>query len=156
MENGVLLDATMVRCAANRSASKYEPACVNAREAINRIATAEEETRRAALEKESERKRRALRRAQEAASQARRRAEEAERLREEAAYIAQFEGRTIEPGNAQPRVPAGSTLPPSPPQPVPTQAAEDDVETPPNDQSVDAGTDLDAIREELKRRQNQQ
>ncbi len=98
VDNSILLEATMVRCSANRSSTKYETECVNAREAINRLAIAEEEARRAELEAQSERKRRALRRTQEAATQARRRAAEAARKREEAAYLSQF----IDPTGTEP------------------------------------------------------
>lgn len=87
MEDPILLDATMVRCVANRNSVSYDPECVNAREAVERIAAAEEKARQAALEAESERKREALRRAQEAADAARRRAEELERLRQEAELL---------------------------------------------------------------------
>jgi hypothetical protein len=87
MEDPILLEATMVRCVANRNSINYDPECVNAREAVERIAAAEAEARRAALEAESERKREALRRAQEAADEARRRAAEEERLRREAELL---------------------------------------------------------------------
>ena len=90
MENPMLLEAAMVRCSADRARTRYEPECINAREAVNRIQIVEEEARRTELEAGSERKRKALRRTQQAAAEARRRAEEAERLREEAEYLAQF------------------------------------------------------------------
>ena len=77
LDNRILLEATMVRCGKNRNMSKYEVDCVNAREAINRIATIDEKERRAELEAQSARKRKALRRTQEAAAEARRRAAEA-------------------------------------------------------------------------------
>ena len=86
----ILLDAAMARCSQNRATMKYEPECVNAREAADILARDEEAERRQQLEAESDRKRAALRRAQEAADEARRRAAEAARQREEAEYLAQF------------------------------------------------------------------
>ncbi|MFQ6004783.1 MAG: EexN family lipoprotein [Woeseia sp.] len=91
LENRILLEATMIRCGENRNMSKYEADCVNAREAINRIAAEEQRARRAELEAQSERKRKALRRTQQAAAEARRRAAEERRRREEAEYLGVFE-----------------------------------------------------------------
>ena len=91
LANKVLLDATMAKCLSDRPRMKYEPECVNAREAANAIARAEEAERRQLLEARSERKRTALRRAQEAAEEARRRAEEAARRRREEEYLGLFE-----------------------------------------------------------------
>jgi len=90
VENPILLEAAVVRCARNRSESRYDTECINAREAVNIIQAKEEELRSTELEARSERKRQALRRTQQAAAEARRRAEEAERLRKEAEYLAQF------------------------------------------------------------------
>ena len=90
VDNPIVLEAALVRCARNRSETRYEAECVNAREANKIIAAREEAKRRAEFEAQSERKRQALRRAQEAAAEARRRAAEAEKRREEAAYLAQF------------------------------------------------------------------
>jgi hypothetical protein len=85
VENPILLEAALVRCSQDRRESRYDPECINAREAVNRIEAKEEEIRRVELEVRSEAKRRALRRTQEAQAEAHRRAEEAERLREERA-----------------------------------------------------------------------
>ncbi len=90
MENPNLLEATVVRCSQNRSETRYDPECVNAREAVSRMAAREEQAGRAALEAQSERKRQALRRTQEAAAEARRRTADANQRREEAEYLAQF------------------------------------------------------------------
>lgn len=90
VENPILLEAAMVRCSRDRRESRYDQECINAREAVNRIEAKEEQMRREELEARSESKRRALRRMQEAQAEARRRAEEAERLRREAEYLAQF------------------------------------------------------------------
>ncbi|HSD70709.1 MAG TPA: EexN family lipoprotein [Woeseiaceae bacterium] len=154
VQNPILLEATMVRCAENRSQKKYDAECVNARDAVNRIAAMQEKARRAELEAQSEQKRQALRRTQEAAAEARRRAAEAQRLREEAAYLGQFDA--VPPGNSGTDPAAGSVDPAasgagtntpgasvSPPQTAPEAAP---AETP---------ADLEAIREELKRRQDE-
>jgi hypothetical protein len=90
LDNPILLEAAMVRCSRDRNESRYDPECVNAREAVKRVQAREEEARRIELEARSENKRKALRRMQEAQEEARRRAEEAERLRREAEYLAQF------------------------------------------------------------------
>lgn len=148
VQDPILLEAAMVRCGQNRSSTKYEPECVNAREAVNRIARAEEERRRENLEAESERKRRVLRRTQEAAAEARRQAEEAERLRREQEYLSQFE---LEPG-APDAAPAGQrdpsmdvpTAEPQRPVPASEEPAADDAAPP---------TDLQSIRDELARGQ---
>lgn len=90
VENPILLEAAMVRCSQDRSQTKYDPECVNARQAVARIQVKEEAKARAEFEARSESKRAALRRTQAAAAEARRRAEEARRKREEAEYLAQF------------------------------------------------------------------
>ena len=90
VENPRLLEATMVRCAQNRDELRYAAECVNAREAVDRIAATEEAAKRSELDAQSERKRESLRRAQQAASAARQRAAEAERMRKEAEYLGQF------------------------------------------------------------------
>lgn len=90
LDNPILLEAAMVRCSRDRRESRYDPECVNAREAVKRVQAREEEARRLELEARSENKRKALRRMQQAQEEARRRTEEAERLRQEAEYLAQF------------------------------------------------------------------
>ena len=152
LDNRNLLEATMVRCGENRNESKYEAECVNAREAINRIATDEERARRKDLEAQFERKRKSLRRTQEAASEARRRAAEARRRREEAEYLGVYDEsqpagesqNTLTPGAS---VESGSV--------EQTQGA-GEVEQAPADTVAPEGEaeqDLEAIREELRRRQ---
>ncbi len=91
MENAILLEATMVRCAENRAEARYDAECINAREAVNRLAAAEEQAKRQDLEAQSERKRQALRRAQEAAAEARRLAREEEERRRDAELHGVFE-----------------------------------------------------------------
>ena len=100
MEDPILLEATMVLCAENRAATRYEGECVNARSAVGQLAAAAEERKRKALEAESERKRRALRRAEEAAADARRRVAEEAKRREEAANFGVFE--PLPPAGGQP------------------------------------------------------
>lgn len=135
-----LLEATVVRCAANRLELKYTAECINAREAVDRIAVRKEVESRAAKEAESTRKREALRRSQEAAAAARARAEEAERLRREAEYLQQFDDL---PATAAPQ----SIPPPAQQEP---SASSSDSEPPPSD---DTTPTLDEVREELRRRQ---
>lgn len=168
LDNPILLEAAMVRCSRDRRETRYDPECVNAREAVNRIAAKEEATRRAELEARSEAKRRALRRTQEAQAEARRRAEEAERLRKEAEYLAQFgvlppsddgtEEDDTDAANApiavvpevgaedQPSEVYGETLPAGDGANAPTVQIETASE------SQDSSADLDDIREELRRR----
>ena len=90
LENPIMLEAAMVRCSQDRTATRYDAECVNARQAVTQIEAKEEAARQADFEARSKSKRQALRRAQEAAAQARQRAAEAERLRIEAEYLAQF------------------------------------------------------------------
>ena len=166
MENPRLLEATMVRCSQNRSTMKYETECVNARDAINRLERSEERERRAALEAQSERKRKALRATQEAAAAARRRAEEDQRQREEDEYLGMFEaessgqastaadpGYGVAPVNATPE-PVDLSPQSEPSQPVETESEPQPIpQAPAPTPSSDSTTDLDAIREELRRRQ---
>jgi type II secretory pathway pseudopilin PulG len=155
---------------------RYEAECVNAREANKQIAAREEAQRREEFEKQSERKRQALRRAQEAAATARRRAEEERRLLEEQEYLAQFgelppqtetssndvaggnEPIVVlpEPDETQPEVTVYDE-PAMAPQTAPLPSDEhrvapaDQIDNAPAVES-DASGDLDAIREELRRR----
>jgi hypothetical protein len=164
VENPILLEAAVVRCAQNRSSSKYEQECINAREAVNRIETKEEEGSRAELEARSERKRRALRRTQQATAEARRRAEEFERMREEAEYLAQFgvlppSEDEDEENRSEGNLPI-AVVPEYETTDQPTEAYGDALP------AVDGGnapvaepvpeeepaTDLDSVREELRRR----
>ena len=161
MENPRLLEATMVRCAQNRSETKYLVECVNARDAANRLEAGRKEAKSEELEAQSERKRQALRRTQEAVAEARRRAEEERNLREQAEYLGVTEGEmpdgaglTNDTESVPEAAPAvGGNAPGveiSPPEP-------DIVEDPPADMQPDAGvgSDLESIREELKRRQEE-
>lgn len=173
LDDSILLEAAMVRCSANRVQTRYEAECVNAREAVKIIAAREERERQAEMEALSEKKRRALRRTLDAAAEARKRAAEQERLRREAAYLAQF----------------GELPPPDLPGDEATDLAVDEgnapgavVPTTPGDENAPAGTsgkpmpapvdggnapgitvapeepaqsDLSQIREELRNRQQQ-
>jgi len=155
MENPRLLEATMVRCAQNRSESRYLVECVNARDAINRIEAVQERQRREEFEKQSEQKRQALRRTQEAAAEARRRALEAQRRREEENYLGLFDQAPGADGNAA-DVPGSSDAASNAPtiivEPQPTPAGS---EPPLVEDAQPPETDLGAIREELRRRQEQ-
>ena len=153
MDNPRLLEATMVRCGQNRSESKYVVECVNAREAVNRLEAAAERDRREGLEEQSERKRQALRRTQQAAAEARRRALEEQRRREEEEYLfgdapAGDVAAPLPDADSQPlgNEPAATVEPaPTLPSDSAPPAAAEPTEEP--------GTDLGAIREELRRRQ---
>ena len=150
MEQPRLLEATMVRCAQNRAESRYLAECINARDAVNRLEAAENRTRREDLEAQSKRKRQALRRTQEAAAEARRRAIDNQRRREEEAYQGIF-GQVPDPEDEA--VTTDQPLPASNNAPtviVPPAAEPEDV---PDEMIKEPETDLGAIREELKRRQ---
>ena len=151
------LEAAVVRCAANRSETRYDAECINARQAVSIIEAKEERARRAAFEAESDKKRQALRRTQQAAAEARRRAEEMERQRREAAYLAQF-------GELPPSDEAGDEADTSNAPGAVYEPVEGGVLNQPYDEApaVDGGNaptvetapegDLDAVREELRRR----
>ena len=154
MENPRLLEATMVRCGQNRSEMKYEAECVNARDAVNRLERAAERERRLQLEAQSDRKRQALRRTQEAAAAARRRAEEEQRRRQEAAYLGVFEdGSAVSheaPVQAPPPATGNAPVAEYDAPPTPETLSE---EVPVIDGSPAESSDLEAVREELRRRQ---
>jgi hypothetical protein len=144
VDNPIVLEAALVRCSRNRSETRYDAECVNAREANKIIAASEEAERRAEFEAQSERKRQALRRAQEAAAEARRRAAEAAKRREEAAYLAQF--GQLPPDDSQQ---TESDEDYSEPLFAP---ASDASNAPVAEQEPEPARNLDEIREELKRR----
>ena len=163
LENPIVLEAAMVRCSQNRDKTRYEPECVNARQAVSILEAKEERERAKQFEAQSERKREALRRTQAAAAEARRRAAEAERRRREAAYLAQFgelppaeDGEAVDGGTTANE--PGMVAPD--PEPVPAEAtapAQSNMQ-PASDGSNAPGvdgtppSDLNAIREELQRR----
>ena len=153
LDNRILLEATMVRCGENRNESKYEAECVNAREAINRIATEEEKARRAELEAQFERKRKSLRRTQQAAAEARRRSAEARRRREEAEYLGVYEDML--PGASNDGdTPEASGSEPNNPQATIEPAIDERPPVVESGQEAEVGQNLEAIREELRRRQD--
>ena len=164
LENPIVLEAALVRCAQNRRESRYEAECVNAREANKLVAAREEETRRAEFEKQSERKRQALRRTQEAAATARRRAAEAARRREEAAYLAQFGKLPPDAGANATESDAGNAPTAVIPEPAEEPGALDNTvyNEALTEPAADAGNapaaeteapeDLGEIRDELRRR----
>jgi hypothetical protein len=154
VDDPILLEATMVRCDRDRSATRYDAECVNARDAVDRLAAAREQARRQELEARSEQKRQALRRAQQAAAEARRKAEEAERRREEAEYYGEFESfpprddASENPEATKPDRDNGEDrVPPSPSPPGNSLQAEPAA-------SGDSETgEVEEVREELKRGQ---
>ena len=164
LDNPLLLEAAMVRCAKDRSASKYEQDCINAREAVNRIQVKEEDKQRAELETRSARKRQALRRTQQASAEARRRSQESERLRKEAEYLAQFGVLPPADDESENALPEGNlpiaVVPEFQNTNEPTGSSGDTTPAvdggnapvaEPSPEEEPAG-DLDAVREELRRR----
>jgi hypothetical protein len=160
VENPILLEAAMVRCSQDRAKTRYDAECINARQAVARVQAQEEAAEKAALEARSEQKRKALRRTQAAAAEARRRTAEAQRLREEAEYLAQF---GVEPaGEIEASDPlAEGNLPvavvPEEQEVTGTDAelesATDADDAPVPDSAPEpAASDLQSIREELRRR----
>lgn len=154
------LEAAVVRCSQNRSQTRYEAECVNARQAISIMEAKEDRARRDAFEAESNKKRQALRRTQQAAAEARRRAEEAAQRRREAEYLAQFgelppaENDGVEIDEAAMNAP--SAVIPAPDAevtqlPGDEQPATDGGNAPVAEPSPPA-TDIDAVREELRKR----
>ena len=165
VENPILLEAAMVRCSRNRSESKYEAECINARDAVRRIEVKEEAERRAALEESSERKRRALRRTQEAAAEARRRAAEMDRQRREAEYLAQFGELPPDAESGDQEALVGNEPTVTIPDTVDDTGSisrSGDVAIPASDggnapvveaePEAEPGSDLESIRDELRRR----
>lgn len=166
MEKPRLLEATMVRCAQRRSEMKYEAECINAREAVNRLANVDEQDRRQQMDAQSKRKRQALRRNQEAAAEARRRTLAAQHAREEAEYLGLFEQLPPVANSAQasqqnsqqlPQVPPGDVAPAAPQvqQSAPQSPAEELAPVVEQQEEAPVGSDLNAIREELRRRKDQ-
>lgn len=157
-ENPMMLEAAMVRCAQDRSKTRYDAECVNARQAVRQIEAKEDTARKAEFEARSESKRKALRRTQQAATQARRRAAESERLREEAAYLAQF-GVVLPDASSTPQSTANPGNTPQAVLPSALEQVEGEIEVansenPPLDsqQPADDVRDLSSIRDELQRR----
>ena len=160
LENPIVLEAAVVRCAQNRTESRYDAECVNARQAVSIIEAKEERARRDAFEAESDKKREALRRTQQAAAEARRRAIETERLREEAEYLAQF-GELPPPPDGETAVGEGAANAPAAVMP---EANADEVMSPTAESApasdggnapvaeADPVSDLDAVRDELRKR----
>ncbi|MCH9696078.1 MAG: EexN family lipoprotein [Gammaproteobacteria bacterium] len=165
LENPIMLEAAMVRCARDRSATRYDAECINAREAVSRIEAKEEAARQIDLDARSESKRQALRRAQGAAAEARRRSAEAKRKREEAEYLAQFGVLPPVPGDSEATEITGNTpvavLPEgdgstesnaggSVPMPVPATDGGNAPEM--TTEPEEDASDLASIRDELRRR----
>ena len=144
IDNPMLLEAAMVRCAQDREQSRYDAECVNARAAAERIQAQEEARGQAELAKQSMRKRNELRRTQAAVSEARRRVLLDEERRKEAEYLAQF-------GELPPAATVDEIDETAGNLPV---AVIPEVDEP--DQSAPAaetvGSDLEAIRKEMERR----
>ncbi|MDH3533113.1 MAG: EexN family lipoprotein [Gammaproteobacteria bacterium] len=159
LDEPILLEATMVRCAQNREETRYDAECVNARQAVSLIEAREERARRDAFERESERKREALIRTQKAAAEARRRAAEAEALQRESEYLAQFGESppvTVEQDGEQAANAPMAVIPQPEEAQEDTTVIFDDPPAPAGSNAPaaesEAGGDLDAVRDELRRR----
>ena len=170
VDNPITLEAAMVRCAQNRSETRYDAECVNARQAVSIIEAKEERARRDALEAQSERKREALWRTQKAAAEARRRAAEAEQRRKEAEYLAQFGvlPPTVEENGAEEAANMPGAVIPTGPEAGTSEQQETNVvfdELPPRNPAEsatdggnapvaaeDAAGNLSDVRDELRRR----
>jgi hypothetical protein len=177
VDNPQFLEAAVVRCAQNRTETRYDAECVNARQAVSMVEAREERARRERLEAQSESKRDALRRTQQTAAAARRRAAEQEQLRKEAEYLAQFGALpptaiestedelkanvpgVVIPTNDQPELKSNEPFYDDEPPVVFDELIRDYQEP---SQATDGGNapasesdeaDLDAVREELRRRQ---
>lgn len=179
LDNPQFLEAAVVRCSLNRAESRYETECVNARQAVSLIEAREERARRDRLEAESKSKRDALRRTQRAAAAARQQAAERARLREEAEYLAQFgavPAPVVQSDLPQLEANAPGAVIPSPQQTEqsptvveqqdslvifnePVRAYGDSVpasdggNAPGINSQPEAETDLNSVRDELRRRQ---
>lgn len=159
LDDPIVLEAAMVRCSQNRDRTRYDPECVNARQAVSILEAKEERERAKQFEAQSERKREALRRTQAAAAEARRRAAEAERRRREAEYLAQFgelpppEGGEAYGGAETLNAPA-TVVPDSGSEPVPAPGEMPPASDGNNAPAMDTTppSDINAIREELQRR----
>lgn len=173
LDDPIGLEATLARCNEQRGKSRDEPECINAREANNRLAAAEQRDLKRNLELESQRKLDAVRRRNEATAEAGRMAEEAARRREELRYEQQFEDVPVESSagdglssvdesgaapadlpsasrESAPQTPADDVIV-SDPQSVPLEApATESIEV--LEPEADAPTDLNSLREELNRR----
>lgn len=181
IDNPQFLEAAVVRCSVNRAESRYDTECVNARQAVSVIEAKEERARRDKLEAESQAKRDALRRTQRAAAAARREAAERARRREEAEYLAQF-GEALPPDDESglPELDANTpgAVIPAPVEPEETYlddamdgsavifeepvqrnsaAAVNNQPVVNNEPVANSApeSDLDSIRDELKRRQEE-
>lgn len=165
LENPIMLEAAMVRCSQDRTATRYDAECINAREAVKLIEAKEEQTRRVDFDAQSERKRQALRKTQEAAAQARRRVADSARLRKEAEYLAQF-GVALPPESAATEEEVVGN---SPQADIPENSGDRTLSSGPGDvieasdggnapvsatvpEEDEATTDLGSIRDELQRR----
>lgn len=181
LDNPQFLEAAVVRCSQNREESRYDAECVNARQVVSMIEAREERARRDRLEEESKVKRDALRRTQRAAAAARQHAAERERLRKEAEYLAQFgvvPQPVVESGLPRLEANAPGAVLPSPEQTQRTPTVVDTGQQPvifdepvrPYNDSVPASdggnapgtnsqpepeTDLNSVRDELRRRQQE-
>ncbi len=173
LDNPQFLEAAVVRCSQNRAETRYDAACINARQAVSVIEASEERAQRDRLEDESQSKRDALRRRQRAATAARRHAAEREQLRREAEYLAQFgelppvptesDEFDLEANAPGVVIPKNTESPQSDPpvifdEPVRENSAPVPASDAGNAPVIDNSSepDLNDVREELRRRQDEE
>ena len=167
MDDRIALQTVLTVCNADRSRSRTDIECRNAREAGKRISVLEEAENRRAFETESKRKLEALRRRNAELEERVRRAEEEAQRRAEELYNQQFEN-PIEDPDAADR--SGTEIEPAPTEYDSYSGAPDNgpeggdvagevpAETP-NDGAVpadDTVSDLEAVRQELERRRSEE
>ncbi|MEM7278205.1 MAG: EexN family lipoprotein [Pseudomonadota bacterium] len=164
LKDPIGLDATLERCNQRRGVSKDDVECQNARSANKRLGAIELENRRAEAEAESQRKLEVIRRRNQAQAEAARRAQEEAAMREQEAYEAQFNDAELDsepaPSNYESYEPHSSEPPDSPADyetPPPAPVTPNPEPEPVNEElpETSAPGDMDALREELKRRSEQ-
>ena len=156
VDDPIGLEAALTRCNADRGRTRSDPECINAREATRRVSIAEEAERRREFERQSQRKLDELRSRTEALEARLREAEQQRLAREKLEYEQQFQQQID--GNIGPEV--DSSADGGEPAPVAGDSMQSDegatvVDTPTGTGEVTAetaGTDLESLREELKRR----
>ncbi len=164
LKDPIGLDATLERCNQRRGISKDDVECQHARSASKKLGAIELENRRAEAEAESQRKLEIIRRRNQAQAEAARRAQEEAAVREEEAYEAQFNDAELdsepapshyesyEPHSSEPADNPVDYESPSVEPVVPALEPEPLNEEIPE---TSAPGDMDALREELKRRSEQ-
>lgn len=167
LDDPIGLEATLSRCNADRSLTRDDPECINAREANNRMAAEDQRRLERDLERESQRKLDAIRRRNESAAIAARQAEEAAKAREEALYEQQFEivpETERAPEDSSRSQPDSGPMEPAETSVVPENPADEGAPEPvsdrPSEETLDSQaesdpSDLESLRQEMNRRNQQ-